>query len=235
MTTKPETIIKKIARSIREPLDKKKTLRRLAHYHSKERSLDEVVDWALDFKGGGGLYRVKTLQKRSEILSLATLVNKLAPKLILEIGTERGGTLFIWSAIASTKVVSCDLQYMQTQQRLFKRFPPLKSKCEVKLLSGDSHSDSFEKVVREELDGELVDFLFIDGDHSESGVRLDFEKYKKFVRKGGLVAFHDIVEDQPLASNQVQIFWNQVKSDYEFVEFIDQERQCGYGIGVLKV
>jgi hypothetical protein len=43
------------------------------------------------------------------------------------------------------------------------------------------------------------------------------------------------VEDQPLASNQVQIFWNQVKSDYEFVEFIDQERQCGYGIGVLKV
>jgi hypothetical protein len=74
MTTKPDTITKKVSRLIRTPFDKHKTFSRLKEYHSKIRSLEETVDWALNFKGGGGLYRIKTLQKKSEILSLAKMV-----------------------------------------------------------------------------------------------------------------------------------------------------------------
>lgn len=36
-----------------------------------------------------------------------------------------------------------------------------------------------------------VDFLFIDGDHSESAVRKDWDDWKEFVIPGGIVAFHD--------------------------------------------
>ena len=89
MTTKPETILKKLNRVVRAPVDRNKTLRRLRQYHAEKRSLEEVIDWALDFRGGGGLFRIKTLQKRSEILSLATMVEQSDPKIILEIGTER--------------------------------------------------------------------------------------------------------------------------------------------------
>jgi predicted O-methyltransferase YrrM len=38
---------------------------------------------------------------------------------------------------------------------------------------------------------EPVDLLFIDGDHSEAGCRLDWELWSPFVAPGGVVLFHD--------------------------------------------
>lgn len=235
MTTKHDSLAKKLNRAIREPFDKKKSLKRLEEYHSMNRELDEVVDWALNFGGGGGLYRVKTLQKRSEILELATMVKQLNPSIILEIGTERGGTLFIWAAIASTMAISCDIQTMERQRELFSKFPPKHSACEVVLITGDSHSQRLVQSVDTVLKGELVDFLFIDGDHTEVGVEQDFEMYKHFVRKGGYIAFHDIVDNQPLKTNEVQHFWRRLKEQYEYFELIDNPSQCGYGIGVVRI
>lgn len=36
-----------------------------------------------------------------------------------------------------------------------------------------------------------IDFLLIDGDHSEKGVRLDWEAWSRFIVPGGVVLFHD--------------------------------------------
>ncbi|MGH9689297.1 MAG: class I SAM-dependent methyltransferase, partial [Candidatus Acidiferrales bacterium] len=36
-----------------------------------------------------------------------------------------------------------------------------------------------------------IDFLLIDGDHSEKGVRSDWEDWSRFVKPGGVVLFHD--------------------------------------------
>ena len=36
-----------------------------------------------------------------------------------------------------------------------------------------------------------IDFLFIDGDHSEAGVQRDWDDWHCFVIRGGVVAFHD--------------------------------------------
>ena len=36
-----------------------------------------------------------------------------------------------------------------------------------------------------------IDFLFIDGDHSEQAVQRDWEDWSRFVVRGGVVAFHD--------------------------------------------
>ncbi|MGZ8632895.1 MAG: class I SAM-dependent methyltransferase, partial [Solirubrobacteraceae bacterium] len=36
-----------------------------------------------------------------------------------------------------------------------------------------------------------VDHVFIDGDHSEEGVRADWEGWHRFVEPGGAVLFHD--------------------------------------------
>ncbi len=235
MTTKKTGFFKKMGRAIRADTDKKKSLARLKEFHEQVQSLDDIVDWIMNFGGGGGLYRIKTLQKRSEILALAQMVKDLNPQRILEIGTERGGTLLIWASLAKKKVVSCDIQDMRVQHELYSQFPPEGSDCEVKLMSGDSHSADFCQQVEAELNGELVDFLFIDGDHTEKGVESDFNMYKKFVRPGGLIAFHDIIENQPLDINQVYYFWKRIKADYEHYEFIDDDQQCGYGIGVLRV
>ena len=42
-----------------------------------------------------------------------------------------------------------------------------------------------------------VDLVFIDGDHSEEGVRADWEDWHGFVEPGGAVLFHDARLTQP--------------------------------------
>jgi predicted O-methyltransferase YrrM len=41
-----------------------------------------------------------------------------------------------------------------------------------------------------------VDLVFIDGDHSEAGCRLDWDAWHRFVEPGGRVVFHDARADQ---------------------------------------
>jgi cephalosporin hydroxylase len=223
-----------LTRRLRLPFNRWYANRRLAQCHAQARTLDDTVRWAMEF-GGGGLLRVKTLQVPFEILALARRVEALKPRVILEVGTARGGTLLIWSRLASEAVISCDLQDMRVQEELFTRFPLPGSKCRVTLLSGDSHAAAFRARVAETLAGRQVDFLFIDGDHREAGVTADYEDYRGFVRPGGLIAFHDIVENQPLDTNQVNRLWRKLRDQPGAEELVNDPKQCGFGIGVIRV
>jgi cephalosporin hydroxylase len=226
--------IKHISRLLRQPCNARYAFRRLAEYHAKPRTLEEVVDWAMNF-GGNGYMRVKTLQIPNEIMRLAQAVQAIQPRIILEIGTASGGTALIWSYLASERVITCDLKDMSYQAPLFTRFPPPGSQCKVTLMSGNSHSPEFKARVARELNGRKVDFLFIDGDHTEPGVTADYLDYKEFVRPGGLIAFHDILESQPLPINQVFHLWKRLKHLAPVEEFVNDPGQRGFGIGLLHV
>ncbi|MCB2214906.1 class I SAM-dependent methyltransferase [Desulfofustis glycolicus] len=228
------SVFKNLSRRVRQPFHARYAFRRLQEYHAAPRSLAEVVDWAMHF-GGGGWMRVKTLQLPSEITRLAEAVAAIKPRIILEIGTASGGTALIWAALASERVISCDLIDMSRQRPLFSRFPPPGSSCRVILLSGNSHDPSFRERVAGELAGYQVDFLFIDGDHTEAGVTADYEDYRGFVRPGGLIAFHDILENQPLPTNQVYHLWKRLKQRAPTEEFVTEGNQSGFGIGLLHV
>ena len=226
--------LKSISRRLRAPINRYWAMRRLREYHSQARDIDETVYWALNF-GGNGFFRVKSLQIPEEIGALARTVASIRPQVILEIGTAAAGTLLIWSRIASRKVISCDLQDMSLQSEFYQRFPPPGSVCKVIPLSGNSHSREFQERVVKALNGDDVDFLFIDGDHSEEGVRADFLDYRHLVRPGGIIAFHDIVDSQPVATNEVYRLWKTLKDSYVTEEFIADPKQCGYGIGIIRV
>ncbi|MDQ7073505.1 MAG: CmcI family methyltransferase [Gammaproteobacteria bacterium] len=109
---------KTLSRIIRAPFNKRAAFKRLTQYHSEQHSLEEVVLRAMDF-GGGGFYRVKTMQIPQEITALAKAVSELKPKTILEIGTSRAGTLLIWASIASERVITCDIQDMNCARKDF--------------------------------------------------------------------------------------------------------------------
>jgi cephalosporin hydroxylase len=227
-------LLKNLTRAIRRPFNRSFAFKRMREYHASPRTLNETVNWAMNF-GGGGYYRIKTLQIPTEITALVQAVKYLEPKIILEIGTASGGTLLIWSSIAKEKVISCDLQDMTVQQELFKSLPPPGSDCQVTLLSGDSHSPAMVKRVEQELAGREADFLFIDGDHSEIGVTADYQDYRHLVRTGGIIAFHDIIEKQPLPANQVHKLWQKIKLEYNSEEFIANPDQSGFGIGIIRL
>lgn len=229
-----KSTLKRLSRVLRQPFNARYAFRRLKEFHAQPRSLDEVIDWAMNF-GGGGHMRIKTLQIPAEITRLAQAVQTIKPNIILEIGTASGGTSLIWSHLANERVITCDLKDMNFQAPLFTRLPPPGSSCKVTLMSGNSHSAEFKARVAKELNGAQVDFLFIDGDHTEPGVTADYLDYKEFVRPGGLIGFHDIVEKQPLTINQVFHLWKRLKQVATVEEFVNDPNQCGFGIGLLHV
>ena len=81
----------------------------------------------------------------------------------------------------------------------------------------------------------MCDFLFIDGDHSRSAVWSDWANYHPKVRKGGLIAFHDIVEYRPERRCEVAPVWREVREwgwhpTREIVDADESESWAGIGV-----
>ena len=102
------------------------------------------------------------------------------------------------------------------------------------LLREDSHQKETLEKVKEILDDNQLDFLFIDGDHSYEGVKKDFEMYSPLVRKGGIIAFHDIAPNGILElTGGVSRFWKEIEKKNYYQEIINNQNQEGFGIGIL--
>lgn len=182
------------------------------------------------------------IQVPSELAALGELLAQHRPVRALEIGTARGGTLLFLTRLANPRatIVSVDLPggkfgggYSTRRRWFYQRFARRGQRLH--LLQGDSHSAEMAEQVRAVFGEHQIDYLFIDGDHRYEGVKSDFETYGPLVRKGGLIAFHDIVEGPPDAVGGVPEFWREIRSRYRYNEFIKNPSQGGYGIGVIFV
>jgi len=190
-------------------------------FSSELESPDAVVDYCVDRP-------ILMGQVRSEILQLAKIVQELAPRHSLELGTNYGGTLLLLCRISppGAKIISVDLPngsfgggYPRRKIPLFRRFP--KKGTQLHLIRGDSHSAEARDRVLKILDGAALDYLFVDADHTYDGVRRDFEMYSPLVREGGIVVFHDIVTHRQGTECQVETFWNQIKKQYRHLEIVE--------------
>lgn len=185
-----------------------------------------------------GCEAIRPQQIKSEFLELTKLVKEQKCKYILEIGTYRGGTLFVFSQVAASDATVISLDYHFTllgkayfgfQKRVFGKF--IRDGQSLVVLRKDSHKPETLASIREALHGHPLDFLFIDGDHTYEGVRKDFEMYSPLVRSGGLVAFHDIARSAGV--EKVYEFWNEIKGGYSHREFIHKTGHEAMGIGVM--
>ena len=181
------------------------------------------------------LLAIKPSQIREEIIQLMALVAELRPRVVLEIGTAMGGTLYLFSKVATPNatIISVDLPtgYPEWKIPLYKAFTSGNQK--IHLIRGNSHDQTTLSKVKEVLDGHLVDFLFIDGDHSCKGIKKDFEMYAPLVRRG-IMAYHDIVLGPPESVGGVPKFWNEIKRNcVSYMEIVKSWEQGGLGIGVI--
>lgn len=64
------------------------------------------------------------------------------------------------------------------------------NEAKFKLIQGNSYFDITEENFKKECDFP-IDLLFIDGDHTFDGVKNDFERYSKYVKKNGYIIFDD--------------------------------------------
>ena len=102
------------------------------------------------------------------------------------------------------------------------------------MLWGSSHDYEMLENVESVIKGDLLDFLFIDGDHTYEGVKQDYEMYKHLVKPGGWIGFHDIkdTEFHRNANCRVDILWNELEGNK--IEFVDNSSPYG-GIGFIQI
>jgi cephalosporin hydroxylase len=169
-----------------------------------------------------------------EIESAINMISEVRPRVMCEIGTFDGGTSLLFSRFLKTlDLFVCIDLYVKNKQML-RLLAPANQKLH--FIEKSSHSTSTMSAVAELLGGRKIDALFIDGDHRYEGVKQDFECYRKFVRDGGLILLHDIVEDNGRGrawAGGVPKLWQEVRSKFPHHEFICEHDQSGFGIGVL--
>lgn len=169
------------------------------------------------------------IQNDYELRLFLERVRDLKPRVVVEIGTARGGMLFCFSQLAArdATLVSIDLPgapncggQTATEREVFATFGPLTQSFH--FIPDDSHLPSSRERLAGILAGRTIDLLFIDGDHSYEGCMADFEIYRHMVSPAGLIVFHDIClfpDQWPGAG--VGIAWREVRARYGGEEIID--------------
>ena len=205
--------------------------------------LDQAVHFAVSSQFTHYGVDVGANQKPTELVALLETLKLDPPRRVLEIGTSRGGTLWLFTRVAAPDavLVSVDLpgngvlfSYPARHVRLYRSFA--RARQRVELLRQDSHSTEAIRAI-ERMTGGSIDFLFIDGDHSYDGVKKDFELYGPLVRDGGLIAFHDIAPGREALVGGVPRFWTEVKAEGagQIEEYVADWSQGGWGIGLIRV
>ncbi len=198
--------------------------------------VEDFVNFCFSKKGK----LIKPIQVKEEILELLKILEKKKPQTILEIGTANGGTLFLFSRIASQDavIISIDLPegkfgggYPKWKIPLYKSFATQNQK--IHLIRADSHNQETLEKVKNILGNQKVDFLFIDGDHSYEGVKKDFEMYSPLVRGNGIISLHDIVHHPLVPECQVEKFWREIRNNFQNQEIVKNWQQGGFGIGII--
>ena len=199
-------------------------------------SIESLVDFVFNTYEG----IIRPQQKKSEIIQLLELLKPQKLRVIIEIGTMKGGTLFLFSKITANNaiIISIDLPrarfgggYPKYRIPLYRGFASQNQR--IFLIRADSHLKSTLKKVQNILNDKKVDLLFLDGDHRYMGVKNDFEMYTPLLGKRGNVVFHDIVQCLEQDVN-VHKFWNEIKKMYEFKEIVEDWDQKRAGIGYIK-
>jgi predicted O-methyltransferase YrrM len=127
-----------------------------------------------------------------EAAYLYRLVRETAPRTAVEIGRFRGGSTFLIAAALERGILhSYDVETRQglsgqsLDRQLVAALERYRLADRVQLHVADSRTAKRP---------EQIDFLFIDGDHSDQGARADFERWAPGLTVGGSLLFHDAVE-----------------------------------------
>jgi cephalosporin hydroxylase len=188
------------------------------------------------------IIRRGAIQHVDELTQFSVIVRKLQPRRLVEIGTAQGGVFWLLCQLSQEDaiLVSVDLPPeerfsggMKVAIDIQKMKRPNQA---VHAVSGSSHDPAIRDRVKWIFAGELIDVLFVDGDHSYDGVKQDYEMYRSLVRPGGIIAFHDIV-DTKYEDCHVNVFWRELTQNSRLpaTEIVGRIPAHFGGIGVITV
>lgn len=77
------------------------------------------------------------------------------------------------------------------------------------------------RVITEKYNVHQFDFVWIDGDHSENGIRTDLELFTDMVKEGGLLGGHDFGQVHPLTEVIFNTFDKCLNSANDYVWYVN--------------
>ena len=179
-------------------------------------------------------HRIRVLQNPVEFKqALEVVKDKITINKALEVGSARGGSLYILAGICAPKarIVGVDEGLRKNSGGLNAvKDQLIKDGFDTSIIFGNSGDVETSTQVGSALpDGEQFDFLHIDASHVYKSVKIDFDTYKTFVRSGGWIMFHDI------KFQGVPKLWDEIKLNAAETVIIStglNVRTCATGIGL---
>lgn len=172
----------------------------------------------------------KLQQDPDEFTHLLLLFHHYGPRRILEIGSAEGGTIWSWShnCVPEAHITAVSLfdESGFTDPRPFVPQWEQEGKCTITTISGSSLEEATILEIKKHAP---FDWIFIDGDHVEASVRIDYRTALETAMTNGLIVFHDIAfENTPYL--EVLPVWKEVMATGNTIQIIHTPKQLGLGI-----
>ena len=184
--------------------------------------------------------KYKTQQTPAEFKWLLEKFTDINPQRILEIGSKYGGcSKFFYDFMNNKSRLYC-IDNQEIEWTWKKEYV---GKILVKIHGDSTHLHTIQKLSTM-LDGDKLDFIFIDGDHDYHTVKKDFRNYLNFTKKGSIIACHDIYLrlrdpvsfDKDGFHGSVTKLWEELKHEYKTEEYWNQKiDKESTGIGIVYV
>lgn len=147
---------------------------------------------------------------------------------VVEIGFHYGGSCKVWEQMILSDnprhsfIVTIDLNGDRIDWNINQ------SPIPIHFIVGNSKDENIKEQALSIIEGNEIDFLYIDGEHSYDGVINDFYTFSPYVRKDGIIAMNDIYPPEV----EVHKAWNELKQLKEY----DCIGECitWTGTGILK-
>jgi cephalosporin hydroxylase len=189
--------------------------------------------------------KINETQIVSEFEELLKVYKDLNPSRVIEIGSLTGRALrhFMHYAKEGATVISLDLpvrdfcgpgdyRVLEQEHNYSVEWPRWAKEKNIKLYLIKGMSQNPGSLVKVKSIMTEVDFLFIDGNHFYEYVKKDLEMYGPLVKKGGIIALHDIGYAE---EGGVQKLWEEIKNNYSSYKEIKHSPSGEKGIGLLYV
>jgi hypothetical protein len=153
------------------------------------------------------------LQRKRELARMMQIARSYNPRVVYEIGTCDGGGLYHWckSIVGVERVIAAEVRGTPYQKEFEFAFPNI----DFLWIGESSYAESTLNRIREWLDGDAIDAVFIDGDKSR--FELDFDLILNSMNSPSVMFMHDITDPSP-----GEAFRNVISRGYRHESIIDK-------------
>lgn len=165
-------------------------------------------------------------QDEDELALAISLAQSIKPEVIVELGCDRGGTLYAWRCVCARVLGITWDDNADSGGAVCATYGAA-------VHGGDTHDPESLKWLLSCLSSGQgwvpVDVLVVDGDHHLDGIAQDLRMYGPLVRPGGLIMLHDRV---PTRFPEVEVWkiWPRLRDMYQTSEIGDV-----FGWGIIHV